>query len=93
MPDPSPKRPDADRNLLIGIMALQMDFINRDALIKVINAWKESDGWVACPRLCVDMRGTPRSIEFPRREESRRSRQGPCDYRVILGVRCVVLWS
>src|SRR5437764_14681078 len=29
----------ADRNLLFGIMALQMDFINRDALIAAMNAW------------------------------------------------------
>ncbi len=31
--------PTADRNLLFGILALQMDFINRDALIKAMNAW------------------------------------------------------
>ncbi len=31
--------PHADRNLLFGIFALQMDFISRDALIKAINAW------------------------------------------------------
>src|SRR5437868_5080556 len=29
----------ADRNLLFGIMALQMDFISRDALIAAMNAW------------------------------------------------------
>ena len=28
-----------DRNLLFGILALQMDFISRDALISAINAW------------------------------------------------------
>jgi hypothetical protein len=33
MPNPSPARPAADRNLLFGILALQMDFISRDALI------------------------------------------------------------
>ena len=32
-------RPDADRNLLFGILALQMDFITRDALIAAMNAW------------------------------------------------------
>jgi eukaryotic-like serine/threonine-protein kinase len=32
-------RPDADRNLLFGILALQMDFITRDALISGMNAW------------------------------------------------------
>ena len=29
----------ADRNLLFGILALQMDFIARDALIGAMNAW------------------------------------------------------
>jgi WD40 repeat protein/tRNA A-37 threonylcarbamoyl transferase component Bud32 len=29
----------SDRNLLFGILALQMDFISRDALIKAMNAW------------------------------------------------------
>jgi hypothetical protein len=28
-----------DRNLLLGIRALQMDFISRDALISGMNAW------------------------------------------------------
>ena len=32
-------RPTADRNLLFGILALQIDFISRDALIKAMNAW------------------------------------------------------
>src|SRR5262249_44753943 len=32
-------RPGADRNLLFGILALQMDFIQRDALIAAMNAW------------------------------------------------------
>jgi hypothetical protein len=32
-------QPTADRNLLFGILALQMDFIDRDALIKAMNAW------------------------------------------------------
>ena len=32
-------RIDADRNLLFGIMALQNDFITRDALIAAMNAW------------------------------------------------------
>src|SRR3954454_17552835 len=30
---------DADRNLLFGILALQMDFISRDALVAAMNAW------------------------------------------------------
>src|SRR4051794_14415455 len=32
-------RPDSDRNLLFGILALQMDFITRDALVAGMNAW------------------------------------------------------
>src|SRR5687767_14000663 len=31
--------PAADRNLLFGILALQMDFISRDALIEAMHAW------------------------------------------------------
>src|SRR5580704_9477714 len=31
--------PSADRNLLFGILALQMDFIRRDALIAAMHAW------------------------------------------------------
>jgi hypothetical protein len=34
---PSPAA--ADRNLLFGILALQMDFVSRDALIAGMNAW------------------------------------------------------
>jgi WD40 repeat protein/serine/threonine protein kinase len=39
MSDPTPSRPNADRNLLLGILALQMDFISRDALVAAMNAW------------------------------------------------------
>src|SRR5262245_43089923 len=39
MPDAMPARPSADRNLLFGILALQMDFISRDALIRAMHAW------------------------------------------------------
>jgi serine/threonine-protein kinase len=35
----TPTRPSADRNLLFGILALQMDFLSRDALIAAMNAW------------------------------------------------------
>jgi serine/threonine-protein kinase len=31
--------PAADRNLLLGILALQMDFVSRDALIAAMHAW------------------------------------------------------
>jgi serine/threonine-protein kinase len=39
MSDATPSRPGADRNLLFGILALQMDFIGRDALIAGMHAW------------------------------------------------------
>jgi serine/threonine protein kinase len=39
MSDATPGRPGADRNLLFGILALQMEFIQRDALIAAMNAW------------------------------------------------------
>jgi tetratricopeptide (TPR) repeat protein/tRNA A-37 threonylcarbamoyl transferase component Bud32 len=39
MPDPQPPCPAADRNLLFGILALQMDFISRDQLVAALNAW------------------------------------------------------
>src|SRR4051794_40863874 len=29
----------ADRNLLYGVLALQMDFVSRDALVRGMNAW------------------------------------------------------
>ncbi len=32
-------QPSTDRNLLFGILALQMDFIGRDALIQAMSAW------------------------------------------------------
>src|SRR5437867_2400371 len=32
-------QPSSDRNLLFGILALQMDFISRDALIAAMHAW------------------------------------------------------
>ena len=39
MPEPQPSSSAADRNLLFGILALQMDFIDRDALVAAMNAW------------------------------------------------------
>jgi hypothetical protein len=39
MPNATPHHPCADRNLLFGILALQMDFISRDALIAARHAW------------------------------------------------------
>ena len=39
MSESVPIRPGADRNLLFGILALQMNFIGRDALIAAMHAW------------------------------------------------------
>src|SRR6516225_8576136 len=39
MSDATPSRPSADRNLLFGILALQLDFITRDALVAAMHAW------------------------------------------------------
>ncbi len=39
MPDAAPVDPAADRNLLFGVLALQMDFVSRDALIAAMQAW------------------------------------------------------
>jgi eukaryotic-like serine/threonine-protein kinase len=39
MSTPAPGSPAADRNLLFGILAVQMDFVSRDALIAAMNAW------------------------------------------------------
>jgi serine/threonine-protein kinase len=35
----APADPSADRNLLFGILAVQMDFVSRDALIAAMHAW------------------------------------------------------
>src|SRR6516162_755106 len=39
MPEPTPNQAGADRNLLFGILALQMDFISRDGLVEAMHAW------------------------------------------------------
>jgi hypothetical protein len=39
MSNATPSRPSADRKLLVDILALQMDFITRDALIAAMHAW------------------------------------------------------
>src|SRR5262249_41787511 len=31
--------PGADRNLLFGVLALQMDFITKEVLVQAMNAW------------------------------------------------------
>jgi hypothetical protein len=43
MLDTSTTPPAADRNLLFGILALQMDFISLDALIAGMNAWVQEN--------------------------------------------------
>jgi hypothetical protein len=39
MSHPTPGGSSADRNLLFGILAVQMDFVSRDALIAAMHAW------------------------------------------------------
>ena len=39
MPAMNDPHPAADRNLLFGILALQLDFISRDTLIRAMHAW------------------------------------------------------
>ncbi|HJZ59255.1 MAG TPA: hypothetical protein VKE74_30195, partial [Gemmataceae bacterium] len=39
MPNASASPLAADRNLLFGVLALQMDFVTRDALVRGMNAW------------------------------------------------------
>ncbi len=39
MPELQPSPVSADRNLLFGILALQMDFVSRDQLVAAMNAW------------------------------------------------------
>jgi serine/threonine protein kinase/WD40 repeat protein len=44
MPDPTDPPAGADRNLLFGVLALQMDFVTRDALLRGMNAWALEKG-------------------------------------------------
>src|SRR5262245_49319795 len=48
----------SDRNLLFGILALQMDFIRRDDLIAAMNAWvlekTKSLGQILCEQQALD---------------------------------------
>src|SRR5437763_1073719 len=39
-----PPAPGSDRNLLFGILALQLDFISREALIAAMTAWTTAKG-------------------------------------------------
>src|SRR5215831_711047 len=39
MPEPSPGQRGADGNLLYGMLALQMNFVSRDALLAAMQAW------------------------------------------------------
>jgi hypothetical protein len=49
MSRPAPDQPSADRNLLFGILAVQMDFASRDALIAAMSAWcwRSTGRWAA----------------------------------------------
>jgi hypothetical protein len=38
MPD-RPNRAHGDRNLLFGVLAVQLDFVSRDALLAAMNRW------------------------------------------------------
>ena len=38
-PAPAASRSGADRNLLFGVLAMQMDFVTREALIAAVSAW------------------------------------------------------
>jgi serine/threonine-protein kinase len=44
MPAPPPAGSAADRNLLFGVLALQLDFVSRDALIEAMHAWAMEKG-------------------------------------------------
>ncbi len=52
----------SDRNLLFGILALQVNFLTRDALVKGMNAWvlekhrplgRSSSSKALCTRTCT----------------------------------------
>src|SRR5260370_30079861 len=66
MPGPSP-RSGADCNLLFGILALQMDFIGRDALIAAMHAWVLDKGKPIAKILVEQgaMRGDARELLEP----------------------------
>ena len=50
MSSDSEGNPSADRNLLFGILALQMDFIGRDQLVEAMGAWVlDNEGPTAIP--------------------------------------------
>jgi serine/threonine protein kinase/transposase len=49
MPTPTPS---ADRNLLFGLLALQMDFLTRDHLLEAMNAWMLEKGTPLGEILC-----------------------------------------
>jgi hypothetical protein len=39
MSESTPPTAATDRNLLFGVLALQMDFVGKEALLKAMNAW------------------------------------------------------
>lgn len=52
-PLPHAPRSDGNRNLLFGVLALQMDFITREALIAAVSAWS-SDSSRSLDQILVD---------------------------------------
>ena len=52
----------ADRNLLFGILAVQMDFVGRDALIAAMHAWilerSKPLGQILVEQQALSLRGT-----------------------------------
>ena len=52
-------KPKHDRNLLFGVLALQMDFISRDALITAMNAWVLNKAQPLGEILCTQNALTP----------------------------------
>jgi hypothetical protein len=60
--------PNADRNLLFGILALQMDFLRRDELIAAMHAWvldKDRVTEMAIDRHRESGRGSSRQVRRP----------------------------
>ena len=54
----------ADRNLLFGILALQMDFISRDALVAAMNAWGLNKSQPLSQVLVDECQPSPESYQY-----------------------------
>jgi hypothetical protein len=68
MPEDKSSRP-TDRNLLFGILALQMDFSDRDALITAMHAWMlakhQSLGDILVQQGKLPVKGKGSTLHFP----------------------------